>query len=49
MQKFMDAVRRYSGYARFVEPVWSFYIGWIVAHPKAAGVTILVLALTQFA
>lgn len=42
MTVFIDAVKRYSGYARFVAPMWSAYVAWVGAHPKTAAVVIAV-------
>lgn len=42
--KIKEIIARYSGYTRFVEPVWSAYVGWIAAHPKTAATAIVALA-----
>jgi hypothetical protein len=44
MQKIKDIVARYSGYTRFIEPIWSRYVGWVGAHPKTAAVLLVGLA-----
>lgn len=44
MQKIVDIFKRYSGYTRFIEPVWSSYVGWVEAHPKTAATAIVALA-----
>ena len=33
-QKFTDAVKRYSGYSRFVAPYWAIAVRWAADHPQ---------------
>ena len=40
-----DAVKRYSGYTRFLAPAWQWYVGFVAARPTTAAIVILVLAL----
>lgn len=44
MQNFMDAVRRYTGYTRFIAPAWAGFVAWVDDHPKTAAVMIVGLA-----
>jgi hypothetical protein len=43
--KFIDVVKRYSGYTRFITPVWNVYVDAVSKHPSIAGAVILILAL----
>lgn len=42
---FVAAVKRYSGYTRFVSPYWQMYLDWLVAHPRTTGVMLIALFL----
>lgn len=40
-QKIIDAVKRYSGYSRFISPAWDWLVRWVANHPKtAAGILV---------
>jgi hypothetical protein len=45
MTTFMDAVRRYSGYTRFLAPAWAKYVEFVQGRPQTAAIVIVVLAL----
>ncbi len=37
------AIGRYTGYTRFISPVWNWYVEWIAEHPKTSGALLLAL------
>ena len=48
MEKLISAIKRYSGYTRFVAPYWDAMVSWVEAHPQSASALILILAAAQF-
>jgi hypothetical protein len=44
MTHITEALKRYSGYTRFVAPIWSAYVGWVDAHPKTTALILVGLA-----
>lgn len=44
MASLLAAVKRYSGYTRFLAPYWAKYVDFVAAHPRTAAIVILVLA-----
>lgn len=38
----LAAVKRYTGYARFLSPVWAAYVAKVAAYPRVAAIALLV-------
>jgi hypothetical protein len=46
--KITDALKRYSGYTRFISPAWLYACTWTQEHPKTATAALVILTVTQF-
>ena len=44
MDKIIEAVKRYSGYTRFIGPYWAKYTSWLAEHPNTTGAILIAFA-----
>lgn len=42
MASFIAAVKRYTGYARFLSPVWAKYVALVTSYPRVSAAALLV-------